>query len=75
MFWIGMFVGVIVGIAITVGVCTRVTLKRTGLSFDEFSEVVFGLEDVGYQRDSEVRITCNKGTELEGSQSIEFTKG
>ena len=75
MFWIGMLVGLVIGCVGIVVVCFKFTLKFTGLNYDEFSEVVLGLEDVGNHRDSEIHILTNVLEESEEHNIIEFKKG
>ena len=74
MFWIGMIVGVIIGVVGYICWSLWFTTRFTRMNTNEFFDLVGELDGVGKYREAEITITRNKGTESEWSTSVELEK-
>jgi hypothetical protein len=74
MFWIGLLVGIIGGFAGLFGIGYWYVTKSVGVTFNEWVDVVCAMDGVGNNRDSEIVVITNKGTEFEDVESVKLNK-
>lgn len=63
MFWIGLFVGISIGIAACGVLASMVTLKSLGLSWSEWTRLFTAIDGIGYNREAMLLVETNLGTD------------